>query len=366
MLDRSLFGTNAANFGFEVPTNPTEPTAPTTPNGSIVPTVDPGQDPSQAYDLGVLTDSLIVQESVGGNDIGDLYQFTVSTPGEYGFTLEGLSADADFGIIDSNGQVIASSATDGIVEEMFSETLDAGTYYLVVDSYDGAPTDYTLSLNSVNGSEPTAPTTPTDPTIPTEPTAPTTPTDPTIPTEPTTPTTPTDPTIPTEPTAPTTPTDPTIPTEPTTPTTPTDPTIPTEPTAPTTPTDPGDTLDTASDLGLFSGDSSITIQQTVGSSDFVDLYQFTVDQSNDLSITLDGLSGDVDLYLYDSNGELLAGSATDGTVAESFSGTIESGTYFLEVYSYDGIDTNYDLTLSPLEVDATADAFAVSDDLSFA
>jgi hypothetical protein len=296
MSNRSLFGTIAANFDFEVPINPTEPTEPTTPNGSIVPTVDPGQDITQAYDLGVLTDSLIVQESLGGNDSIDGYQFTVSTPGEYSVTLNGLSADADLGIVDSNGQLIASSETSGIAEEILSGTLNAGTYHLVVASIDGEPTDYTLSLTNINVSNPTIPT------------------------------------------------------------------------------DPGDTLDTASNLGIFDGDNSVTIQETVGSSDVVDLYQFSLDRSNDFSVTLEGLSADADLYLLDVNGEIVATSENIDATAEGFSGMIEGGgTFFLGVVSYDGIDTSYDLTLSTgsaalssLEVDFTADALAISDEFSLA
>jgi trimeric autotransporter adhesin len=303
MLDRSLFGTNAANFGFEVPTNPTEPTVPTTPNGSIVPNIDPSWDVTQAYDLGGLTDSLIVQESVGGNDIGDLYQFTVGTTGEYSFTLDGLSANADLLILNSNGELLAISENTDIAEEMLNGNLDAGTYYIGVGSLDGTPTDYTLNLTNIDGSEPTAPT---DPTVPINPT-----------------------------------------------------------------TDPGETSDTAFDLGIFNDDNSITVRETIGINDRLDVYQFSVEQSSDFSVIVDGLDADLDLFIWNSNNEAVGSSITNGITEEGFSATIESGTYFVGVAFYSGADTSYDLTIStgasnPALSSPEMDIFPMSDELSFA
>ena len=280
------------------PTTPTAPAAPTAPT-TIIPPVDPGTTLADAYDLGVLNGSLNVQETVGGTDQGDLYQFTVSTAGEYSFSLDGLSGDVDLGILDASGNVIASSTTEGTASEVLSGNLTEGTYYLGVASYDGVATSY--SLNLTNGSSPATPTNPT--TSPTQ--------------------------------------------------------------------DPGDTLDTAYDLGLFSGSGSVVLQDAVGSSDPVDAYQFSVDQSNEFSFTVDGLSGNVDLGIYDGNGELLATSENVGTEAEILSGTLTAGTYYLGVVSYDGVDTSYDLTiaggdqaLASLSVETGAEAMPVVEDFS--
>ena len=108
-----------------------------------------------------------------------------------------------------------------------------------------------------------------------------------------------------EPTTPTSPTNPNVPTPPTNPIITTNPTVPTAPTDPTTPTDAGETFEEALDLGIFDVNTSGVITDGVGSSDLIDLYQFSIDQSNDFSFTLDGLSADTDLYIFDGNGEIL-------------------------------------------------------------
>ena len=243
IVDRNSVEQETVNFSeiasvnqFGSPTNPTSPDNPTT---TIVPPIDPGFDLATAYDLGVINGSLNIQETVGSSDRGDIYQFTVNSAGEYSFALDGLSADAHMGILDSDGNLIVASENSGTVGELLSGTLSEGTYYLSVISADGVATNY--NLNITNGSSPTAPTNPTNPT-----------------------------------------------------------TSPTQ--------DPGDPFDTAYDLGIFNASGSIELQDAVGSSDPVDAYQFSINQTNAFSFTLDGLSADVDLGIFDSNGELLASS----------------------------------------------------------
>jgi serine protease len=134
----------------------------------------------------------------------------------------------------------------------------------------------------------------------------------------------------------------------------------------TPPTDPGATLDEALDLGLFSGDGTITITDGVGSSDPADAYQFSIDQDNNFSFILDGLSADADLYVFDGNGEIIGTSENLDLEAEGLSGSLAAGTYFVGISSYDGLDTSYDLTISggsfaesSSETDSTSDPMSV-------
>jgi hypothetical protein len=131
-------------------------------------------------------------------------------------------------------------------------------------------------------------------------------------------------------------------------------------------TDPGATFEEAFDLGLFSGDGTITITDGVGNSDPVDVYQFSIDQDNNFSFSLDALSADADLYVFDGNGEIIGTSENLDLEAEGLSGNLAAGTYFVGISSYDGIDTSYDLTISggsyaesSSETDSSSDPMSV-------
>ncbi|MFM2313401.1 MAG: hypothetical protein RLZZ04_2677 [Cyanobacteriota bacterium] len=135
---------------------------------------------------------------------------------------------------------------------------------------------------------------------------------------------------------------------------PVDPIDPTETTIPSN-TDPlnPDSIDTTSvdegdfyDLGIFDTDLSGIVTDDLTSSGTLDVYQFTVEGDTDFSFTLDGLSADADLYLFDENYELIGASENYDLDAEGLDGNLIDGTYFLGVSSFDGEATDYDLTIS--------------------
>jgi hypothetical protein len=164
----------------------------------------------------------------------------------------------------------------------------------------------------------------------------------------------------------------------------TDPTIPTNPIAPAPspivpapspiapapdpiapapspdPIDPGETLDEALDLGIFDGSGTLNVPGEVGGSDPIDLYQFSISQNNNFNFTLDGMSADADLVLIDSNNVVLTASVNTDSNAEVLDVSLEAGTYFLGVASYDGYETSYDLSVSGGEyaLSATTDTIA--------
>jgi hypothetical protein len=180
---------------------------------------------------------------------------------------------------------------------------------------------------------------------------------------------------------PTEPNSPIEPTRPNEPTRPTEPNVPDEPTRPTEPDsypDPGETFDEALDLGMFSndgdGNGSANIESTtgVGNSNPIDLYQFSIDQTDDFSATLDGLDADVDLYMFDGDGEMIGASENFDSAAEFLEGSLAGGTYFLGVSSFDGIDTGYELNISfedsafsSVEANLSSDSMLMSQELSF-
>lgn len=125
--------------------------------------------------------------------------------------------------------------------------------------------------------------------------------------------------------------------------------------ATTTPSipDPGDTLSTAYNVGLLSGSRNFT--QYVGVLDKVDYYRFTLDHTSNVNLNLNGLNDRADLLLiYDKNsnsqidfGEFLTPTNSSNSSTSSFNGTLDAGTYYVEVLEYSSqYNTFYTLDLS--------------------
>ena len=135
--------------------------------------------------------------------------------------------------------------------------------------------------------------------------------------------------------------------------------------APVVPNDPGATIDMALDFGAFDGDGWLAYEESVSGSDPVDLYQFSIGQSNNFNFVVEGMMADVDLHLVDQNGAIIAASENLNTDVEILAGSLPAGTYYLGVASYDGLDTSYNLhviggesALSTAEIDAVAPGLA--------
>ncbi len=107
--------------------------------------------------------------------------------------------------------------------------------------------------------------------------------------------------------------------------------------------DDNDTFATATDLGLVTAATSGSLQDAVGGSDPRDVFRFEIAQPQQIQITLQGAAGDVDLYLYDGQGNLLAQSLAGGTSPDWLEGQIEPGSYFIEVRPYLNAETAYTL-----------------------
>jgi hypothetical protein len=101
-----------------------------------------------ARDIGVLTSPQTFSDRVDSNDPSDYYRFSLTTPGNFSLTLNGLTDDADVVLYDSNGNFIASSATDGTVPETINRPLATGTYFIQVVPYGTATTNYNLTVSS--------------------------------------------------------------------------------------------------------------------------------------------------------------------------------------------------------------------------
>jgi Bacterial pre-peptidase C-terminal domain/CARDB len=105
----------------------------------------------------------------------------------------------------------------------------------------------------------------------------------------------------------------------------------------------GNDTTTAFNVGILNGDGTYT--DTVDSSDLDDYYKFTLLSISDVDLFLDGLSGDANVEILDSNGNLVGISTNSGTTSESISLVSQvAGTYYVRVYST-GESTSYNLNL---------------------
>lgn len=102
------------------------------------------------------------------------------------------------------------------------------------------------------------------------------------------------------------------------------------------------TLDTATN-GTISGAATIPFNTDVtgliSPSGDIDHYKFVITTSGTITITLRTLPGDYDLKLLNSAGTQIAISQAGSTSNESISRTVSAGTYYAQVYGYNGANS---------------------------
>ncbi|MEW6495406.1 MAG: C2 family cysteine protease [Cyanobacteriota bacterium] len=126
-------------------------------NGNGSTSVDAGNSVSTATTWAALNGGYAYSESIGGSDTNDYFQFSLTTGSNFSLVMSGLSADADVRLLDQSGNQILSSvnadthkiggnAFSVSTSEAFNTTLNAGTYFLHVNSYDGQQTQYKMNF----------------------------------------------------------------------------------------------------------------------------------------------------------------------------------------------------------------------------
>jgi subtilisin family serine protease len=127
--------------------------------------------------------------------------------------------------------------------------------------------------------------------------------------------------------------------------------------------DPGNSLLTARNVvGVQNG--SIRLTEFVGTGDPNDFYRFEINTKSNFSLRLDGLTRDADVKLIqdrNSNGvvnfvEVISSSLNQGATPEVIDvSKLAPGTYYVQVSSFLGNSTNYNLTLSATPVPVLPD-----------
>jgi len=121
----------------------------------------------------------------------------------------------------------------------------------------------------------------------------------------------------------------------------------------------GESFRTAYNFGELTG--SRQVNDFVGGTDTRDVFRFELGDETDVTLTLSGLSQDVDLFLYNGRGRLIDRSTNSGRLAESIGRTLAEGTYYVAVDPYWRFSSNYRLSLEvpePEESPADGGAFA--------
>jgi trimeric autotransporter adhesin len=107
----------------------------------------------------------------------------------------------------------------------------------------------------------------------------------------------------------------------------------------------GNVLARAKNLGLLNN-ATHTFQDSVSSLDSNDYYKFTLDRAHQITLNLSGLSANADMQILNGNGQAIAFANTTGSTSESINKALNSGTYYLRIYSGINGNTNYKIGLT--------------------
>ncbi len=161
VISSSINSNDFITAGQETPPAPPQPPEPPQPPAPLPPpvSVEPGNTPETAGDLGLFSGIREFDNFVGTADLDDYYRFTLSEVHEFDLDLFGMSQNANVELylgeenLDGTfelGQRIYRSDVYGNEEDWIEVSLGAGTYFVRVYPYSGwsgtADTRYTLRL----------------------------------------------------------------------------------------------------------------------------------------------------------------------------------------------------------------------------
>lgn len=116
-------------------------------------------------------------------------------------------------------------------------------------------------------------------------------------------------------------------------------------------TDAGSTRSTAHDIGVLTG--TRTLGGSVGRRDPSDVVRFEIPFTSQVSIRLDNVATDLDLSLYNADGNRIAVSNRGSLSAETLQGRLPAGTYYVEVAPWRRLTaSDYRLVLSAFAIDS--------------
>jgi hypothetical protein len=107
-------------------------------------------------------------------------------------------------------------------------------------------------------------------------------------------------------------------------------------------------------IGALTGSTSYT--GSVDTTNIFDLYKFNINSPGSFKLSIDGLSGNADVFLLNNSGATLYSSTNAGNAAETISAdSLVAGDYTLKVLQITG-DIKYTLNLAPTSTQKASDA----------
>ncbi|MGG6268013.1 PA14 domain-containing protein [Leptolyngbya sp. AN03gr2] len=107
-------------------------------------------------------------------------------------------------------------------------------------------------------------------------------------------------------------------------------------------TNPGAAL--FSDVRDIDINSLTPVNDSLSAENLSDFYRFTLTQSTAINVTIGSLAANVDLKLLNERGDIISTSANDGTMMESIAAVLSAGTYMLQVFSNQPVNSQYVMT----------------------
>lgn len=98
-------------------------------------TVFADDDFHRARHLGVLSQSVVVEDHIGRHDHNDYFRFTLNQRRRVRIILDELFEDANLGLYDNSGRVLKTSLNRGAQREELSGVLEPGVYFIRVAAW---------------------------------------------------------------------------------------------------------------------------------------------------------------------------------------------------------------------------------------
>ena len=108
---------------------------------------DAGSSIRTALDLGTVNSSAAVRGSVNFADRVDVFRFDVTRSGAVDINVTGLSRNVDLVFADESGALIETSRNRGSLNESISADLDAGTYFVGIQTRSFRGSSYELGID---------------------------------------------------------------------------------------------------------------------------------------------------------------------------------------------------------------------------
>ncbi len=115
---------------------------------SAVPFDSAGNTFNDAREVAVDSQTKSISDWVGKIDSQDYYRFNLSNSSDVKLVVDDLSDDADLQLFNDKGNILASSRNYGSTSELITQTLEAGNYYVEINSYNNSETYYSLHLSA--------------------------------------------------------------------------------------------------------------------------------------------------------------------------------------------------------------------------